>query len=93
MAARAVERQKERERIKKGIMHEVGRLIVFTVHADETGTFEVVDRYMFERIPATVSPVMRMTREMRQQKHFVTYKNGPKLYSTYFFARVEQGNS
>ncbi len=88
------EENRERARVRGGIMSKLSRVVLFsaTIPAGETDHFSIVPLENFRSIPPDLTALQKIPQASRMEERVFRYKGpGESSWRSYLFARVEDG--
>ncbi len=93
MASAAAARDKERKRVKLGIMHGLGRLVIYTdkLEEGETCRWSLVDVKDLSWVPPGIEATLRLPKTVRKTRIAMQMSSATDPFKALVFARVEAG--
>ncbi len=93
MSSAAAARDKERKRVKQGIMNGLGRLVLYTdkLEEGETCRWSLVDIKDLSWIPPGIEATLRLTKNVRKTRIAMKMSCEDVPFKSLVFARVEAG--
>ncbi len=88
------EENRERARVRGGIMSKLSRVVLFSavIPAGESDHFSIVPLENFRSIPPDLTALQRIPQASRMEERVFRYKGpGESSWKSYLFARVEDG--